>query len=103
MRAAYSVLREIHKGIALPTAKDYDMQQRQFENFILFLENEGFIERVLRIDSFFSIKPARLTKKGQAFLEKYNYLEETYPDKQNMMKWIRVGKEVYSNEANEEN
>lgn len=69
----------------------------------LFAIMIGFIERVLRIDPFFSIKPARLTKKGQAFLEKYNYLEETYPDKQNMMKWIRVGKEVYSNEANEEN
>ena len=102
MRVVYSVLRELHKGIALPTAKDYDLIQRDFENFIFFLENEGYVERVLRIDTFFSLKPARLTKKGYDFLESHKYLEASYPDKQDMFKWIQADKEMYSNEAKEE-
>ncbi|MCM3363865.1 MULTISPECIES: hypothetical protein [Bacillaceae] len=102
MKITYSILRELHKGIDLPKPKDYCLKQREFENFIFFLEKEGYIERVLRIDTFFSLKPARLTKKGDKFLESHQYLEDSYPDKQDMMKWLQAEKEMYSNGADEE-
>jgi predicted transcriptional regulator len=102
MRVIYSVLREINKGTSLPTARDYGLKQREFENFILHLEKEGYIERVLRMDTFFSLKPTRLTKKGHDFLEKYKHVEDDYPDKKDIIKWIQVEKEMYSNGAEEE-
>ena len=70
MRVIYSVLREINEGTALPTAEDYRVKQREFENFIFTLEKDGYVERVIRIDTFFSLKAARLTKKGHKLIEK---------------------------------
>ncbi|EOR23049.1 hypothetical protein A499_14821 [Niallia nealsonii AAU1] len=102
MKVTYSVLREINIGTALPIAKEYNFKQREFENFIFLLENEGYVERVLRIDTFFSLKPARLTKKGHDFLENHKYLEASYSNKQDIIKWIQMEKEMYSNGAKEE-
>ncbi|NMO78051.1 hypothetical protein [Niallia alba] len=44
MKVTYSVLREINIGTALPIAKEYNFKQREFENFIFLLENEGYVE-----------------------------------------------------------
>ncbi|MEZ2719544.1 hypothetical protein [Niallia circulans] len=103
MRVIYSVLREIDKGESLPTAEDYGFKQREFENFIFDLEKGGYVERVLRMDTFFSLKPARLTKKGHDILEEYKELEKSYPkNKKDIIMWIQVDKEMYSNDAEEE-
>ncbi|MCZ8535005.1 MULTISPECIES: hypothetical protein [Psychrobacillus] len=103
MRVGYSVLKEINEKNFTPCASDYGLTQREFENFVLFLEHKGFLERVLRVDDSFSLNPARLTKKGIKLLEDNNQYIETYPQKRSELKvWIQVDKELYSNGAEEE-
>ncbi|TQR20622.1 hypothetical protein [Psychrobacillus vulpis] len=92
MRVAYSVLREIHRKEFIPSASDYGLKTREFENFIFFLENRGYLERVLRVNDDFSIKIARLTKKGVELLETNKHLEETYPERFNIKAWIQIEK-----------
>ena len=102
MRVGYSILREINRGEFLPTEKDYGLRTREFENFIKFLENEGYLERVLRLDDYFSIKPARLTNKGHELLNDNKKYEESYPERKDLIKWVQVEKDLYSNGAVDE-
>lgn len=101
MRFIYSILREINEK-SLPTAKDYGYKQREFENLIFTLEKEGYVERVLRIDTFFSLKPARLTQKGHELLESLRYFDESYPGKKGLINWLKVEKEESSYADDEE-
>lgn len=102
MRVGYSVLKEINDKIFTPCASDYGLTQREFENFVLFLEHKGFVERVLRMDDSFSLRLARLTKKGIRLLEDNNQYIETYPKRRDLKVWVQVDKELYSNVAEEE-
>ena len=102
MRVGYSVLREINEKTFTPCASDYGLTQSEFENFVLFLENKGFLERVLRVDDSFSLHPARLTKKGIKLLEDNNQYIDTYPKRSGLKVWIQVEKELYSNSAEAE-
>ncbi|MEK4486108.1 hypothetical protein MHH81_11030 [Psychrobacillus sp. FSL H8-0484] len=102
MRVGYSVLKEINEKTFTPCASDYGLTQREFENFVLFLEHKGFVERVLRVDDNFSLNPARLTKKGIKLLEDNNQYMETYPKRSDLKVWIQEDKELYSNSAEEE-
>ena len=71
----------------------------KFENFVLFLEHKGFIERVLRVDDSFSLHPARLTNKSIKLLEDNNQYIETYAKRSDLKVWIQLDKEFYSNGA----
>ena len=102
MRVGYSVLREINEKTFTPCASDYGLTQREFENFLLFLEHKGFVERVLRVDDSFSLHPARLTKKGIKLLEDNKHYIDTYPKRSGLKVWIQVEKELYSNSAEAE-
>lgn len=102
MRVGYSVLREINEKSFTPCASDYGLTQREFENFILFLEQKGYVERVLRVDENFSINAARLTEKGILLLEDNKQYMDTYPDRSGLKAWIQVEKELYSNCAEAE-
>lgn len=102
MRVGYSVLREIHRKDFTPSANDYGLKNREFENFIFFLENQGFLERVLRVNDDFSIKVARLTKKGIELLESNKHYEQTYPERKDLKAWIQIEKEHYSNGAEDD-
>ena len=98
MRVGYSILREINRKNFSPTAKDYGITDREFENFIFFLENKYLVERVLRVEDEFSIKVARLTDNGKMFLEEMKQYEETYPpDRQKLIKWVQIERDMYSN------
>jgi len=102
LRVGYSVLKEINEKTFTPCASDYGLTQREFENFVLFLEHKGFVERVLRVDDSFSLCTARLTKKGIKLLEDNNHYIETYPKRSDLKVWIQVDKELYSNGAEAE-
>ncbi|MFB5086820.1 hypothetical protein PGC35_06295 [Psychrobacillus sp. PGGUH221] len=103
MRVGYSILREISRKNYIPCGKDYGLTTREFENFIFFLEKQGLLERVLRVNDEFSIKAARLTKKGNELLEELKQYEETYPDdRHNLIKWVQIEKDQYSNGAIQE-
>ena len=103
MRVGYSILREINRKNFSPSARDYGITDREFENFIFFLENKDFVERVLRVNDEFSIKVARLTTKGKMFLDEMNQYEETYPtDRQKLIEWVQIERELYSNGGIEE-
>ena len=57
------------------------------------------MERVLRVNDEFSIKIARLTAKGKMFLDEMKPYEETYPaDRQKLVAWVQIEKEMYINE-----
>lgn len=98
MRVGYSILKEIEHQ-HLPSASDYGLTQREFENFIFFLENKGYIERVLRVNDQFSLKAARLTAEGKQFSKRHRDYEKTYPNKSGLKAWIEVEKAQYSNGA----
>ena len=99
MRVGYSVLREIDEKNFTPCSSDYGLNQREFENFILFLERKGYVERVLRVNDKFSIRVARLTEKGILLLEENKQYMDTYPDRNGLEAWVQVEKELYSNSA----
>lgn len=100
MRVAYSVLRVIRNQDYQPIGSDYGLTQREFENFIFFLENQGLLERVLRLQDLVSLGPARLTEKGHAFLIENETLEVNYPSKrEKLLEWVQVEKELYSNDS----
>lgn len=100
MRVAYSVLREIRNQDYQPIGSDYGLTQREFENFIFFLENEGLLERVLRLQDLVSIGPARLTTKGHDFLKEMSTLEDDYPlEREKLIEWVQIEKELYSNDS----
>jgi hypothetical protein len=69
LRVGYSNLREIKEKDFLPCAADYGITQIEFENFIYFLVNKGYLKRVVKVNEFFPLKPARLTVKGLALLD----------------------------------
>ena len=102
MRGGYSILREIHKKEFTPCSSDYGLTTKEFENFVFFLENEGYLERVLRVNDVFSIKAARLTIKGVELLEKLKDYEVSYPERNNLKAWVQIEKELYSNGAIED-
>ncbi|WP_407270743.1 hypothetical protein [Radiobacillus sp. PE A8.2] len=103
MRVAYSIIREIHRKNFLPEPNDYGLKEYEFRNFIFLLEQEGFLERVLRANDQYSLKPARLTKKGMALLESNKHYEKNYPDRSSLKKWVQVDKRRNSNGAEEDN
>lgn len=103
MRVAYSVLREIQKQNYIPAGKDYGLGNREFENFISFLENKSLLERVLRIGDTFSLRPARITQKGVHFLQALSEYELEYPiDRSGLIDWVKVEKDLYSNSATDD-
>lgn len=97
----YSILREIKKKNFLPCAADYGLSQVEFENFIFFLVNNGYLERVLKVNDYFSLNPTRLTVKGLYLLEQNNQYEDTYPERKDILSWVKCEKELYSNDAEE--
>ena len=98
MRVGYSILREINRENFSPSAKDYGITDREFENFIFFMENKELVERVLRVNDEFSIKVARLTDNGKMFLEEMKQYEETYPiGRKKLIEWVQIEREMYSN------
>ena len=91
MRVGYSILREINRKNFSPSAKDYGITNREFENFIFFLENKNLVERVLRVKDEFSIKFARLTAEGTKFLDEMKQYEDKYPtDRQKLKEWVQI-------------
>jgi hypothetical protein len=98
----YSILREMKEKDFLPCAADYGLTQIEFENFIYFLVNKGYLERVLKVNDFFSLKPARLTVKGMALLDQNKQYEDTYPERKDLLAWVKVEKDLFSNDAIEE-
>ena len=102
LRVGYSILREIHKKHFTPSAEDYGLKEREFENFLFLLENQGYVERVLRVNGEFFLNTARVTKKGMELLEEHQQYEESYPDKENLKAWVQIEKEMYSNGAEKE-
>ncbi len=102
LRVGYSILREIHKKDFIPNARDYGVGEREFENFIFLLENQGYVERVLRVNDEFSLNAARVTKKGMKLLEEQQQYEESYPERANLKAWVQVEKKLYSNGAENE-
>ncbi|MEK3882121.1 hypothetical protein [Paenibacillus sp. PL2-23] len=103
MRVGYSILREIHWKENMPESRHYGLKDFEFERMIKLLEREGYLERVLRAGDKFSLRPAKLTRKGEVFLEENKDLEDTYPiDKKELITWIQVDKLKYSNDASEE-
>ncbi|GAA0343554.1 hypothetical protein GCM10008967_37520 [Bacillus carboniphilus] len=98
MRVGYSILRELELGNQ-PRSTDYGLSQREFENFIFFLEQKGYLERVLWTNDKFSLKPSRLTEKGFMLLEENRHYNETYPERSRLKEWIQVEKDQYSNGA----
>lgn len=102
LRVGYSVLREINVKNFIPCSSDYGITQIEFENFILFLEHKGYVERVLRVNDKLSLNPARLTEKGIKLLENNKQYIETYPKRNGLKAWVQIEKEQYSNGAEEE-
>jgi hypothetical protein len=102
LRVGYSILREINKRNFLPCGVDYGLTQVEFERFIFFLVNKGYLERVLKVDDYFSLNPARLTLKGLELLEHNKQYEETYPERKDLIAWVKFDKDLYSNAAEEE-
>lgn len=102
MRVGYSILREIHKKHFTPNAEDYGLKEREFENFIFLLENQEYVERVLRVNDEFSLNAARVTQKGMELLEEHRQYEESYPVRENLKAWIQIEKELNSNKAENE-
>lgn len=102
MRVGYSVLREINEKNFTPCSSDYGLTKREFENFILFLERKGYVERVLSVNGRFSINAARLTEEGILLLENNKHYMDTYPDRIGLKAWVQVEKELYSNSAEAE-
>jgi len=98
VRVGFSILREINLGNQ-PSSTDYGLSQREFENFIFFLEQKGYLDRVLRVNDHVSLKPARITEKGLMFLEENRHYNETYPERNRIQEWIQVEKDQYSNGA----
>ena len=103
MRVGYSILREIHRKENLPESGHYGIKDIEFERMIKLLEKQGYLERVLRVGDKVSLRPAKLTRKGEVFLEEYKSLEITYPkDKKDLINWIQTDKIKYSNDASKE-
>lgn len=92
MKIGYSVLREIHNKNFIPTGIDYGFNDVEFENLIKLLEKNGYLERVLRVGNqyYYSIKNARLTKKGLDFLLENKHYEESYPERSQLKSWIKT-------------
>lgn len=92
MKIGYSILREIDKKDFIPTGSDYGITDVEFENLIKLLENKGYLERVLRAGDqyWYSIKNARLSKKGLLFLEENKHYEEFYPERTQLKSWIKT-------------
>ncbi|MCF2945743.1 hypothetical protein [Paenibacillus tarimensis] len=63
----------------MPAAGDYGLKDVEFENFIKFLERNGYIKGALRVEDAYSLRPARLTVKGLILLEEHSELEREYP------------------------
>lgn len=102
MKVGYSILKEIHKDNNSPTARDYGLSEVEFQNFVFFLEQKGYLERVLRINEQFSLKAARLTEKGVSLLAEYKQYEDSYPEKNSLKAWVQTEKDLYSNDAEQE-
>ncbi len=103
MRVGYSILREIYRKEFLPESCHYGLKDSEFERMIRLLEKEGYLDRVLRAGDKFSLRPARLTCKGEQFLKEHSNLEETYPKERiDLIKWIQADRLVYSNDATSE-
>jgi hypothetical protein len=103
LRVGYSILREIHRKNFTPKPNDYGLQEIEFEKFIFSLEQNGYLERILWVNDYYSLKPARLTKKGIELLESKKHYEKTYPDRNSLREWVQVDRENYSNGAEEDN
>jgi|SRR5690606_13097156 len=103
MRVGYSILREIHRKEYVPESGHYGIKVVEFERMIKLLEKQGYLERVLRAGDEFSLRPARLTQKGEDFLEEYRILEDIYPkENKELINWVQIDKIMYSNDASEE-
>ncbi len=85
------------------TFSTYGLRDYQFDRMIRLLEDKGFVERVLRVGDKLSLRPAKLTEKGVAFLKKHSYLELEYPmDKKDLKAWLQKEKLLYFNGADED-
>jgi hypothetical protein len=94
LRVGYSVIREIHRKYFEPNANDYGLEEIEFEKFIFLLERKGYIERVLKVNDMYSLKPARLTEKGIEFLGSNKHFEKTYPERSFLREWVQVDEEL---------
>lgn len=102
MRVGYSILKEINEKAFTPSPSDYGLTQSEFENFVLFLEQKGYVERVSRVNDRLTLNLARLTAKGIDLLEENKHYIDSYPERSGLKAWIQVEKELYSNGAEAE-
>ncbi|MBH5318565.1 hypothetical protein I6N90_12240 [Paenibacillus sp. GSMTC-2017] len=102
MRAGYSILREIQKKGFTPEPSDYGLKEWEFKKMIQFLQDKGFLDRVLRVGDHFSLKNSQITTKGSQLLEDNQHYELDYPDRAGLKEWVKVEKEQYSNSSYEE-
>jgi len=99
MRLGFSILKEIMEKRAGINESIYGIEDFEFHRMIRLLEKKGYVERVLRAGDLLSLRPARLTEKGQSFLADNSHLGEEYPDNIDKLKeWIRAD-ELYSNDV----
>jgi DNA-binding PadR family transcriptional regulator len=91
MRVGFSILNEIKDKRAALSGQVYGIKDIEFERMIKLLEKQGYIERVLRVGDRFSLKPARLSEKGERFLMEHAELADEYPDSMEELKeWVRA-------------
>ncbi|MDQ0115637.1 YjcQ family protein [Paenibacillus harenae] len=103
MRVGYSILKELKNKTDGIFATNYGLKDIEFERMIKLLEKQGYIERVLRVGDNFSLRPARITDKGENFLIEHSLMEEEYPKtKEALNAWVQLDKLKYSNGAEED-
>ncbi|NMO97119.1 hypothetical protein [Paenibacillus lemnae] len=100
MRVGYSILREIHKKEFTPESKDYGIQEHEFLRMVKLLEKQGYLDKILVVGDFYSLKQTRITDKGIRFLKEHFDLETIYPaHRSDLVNWIQVDKTLYGNGA----
>lgn len=103
MRVGYSILKEVKNRTQRIIADHYGLKDYEFDRMIRMLENKGYIERVLRVGDNLSLKPARLTEKGENFIKEHYQLEDEYPNTiEGLKAWVQIDKLKYSNGAEDE-
>ncbi|MBO2946045.1 hypothetical protein JJQ72_18880 [Paenibacillus sp. F411] len=100
MRVGYSILKEIHNNEFTPEAKDYGLEDHEFIRMVKLLEKKGYLENILIVGDFFSLKQTKLTIKGIHFLAEHSDLDIHYPtSRSERIAWIQEDKRMYSNGA----
>ncbi len=102
MRVGFSILKEIKDKRAHINEDVYGLKDFEFDRKLKLLERKGYVERVLRVGDNLSLRPARLTAKGEAFLMGHADLADDYPSHvEDLKEWVLLDKLMYANGAEE--